>query len=108
MSGPYTSGEGSILAGQRYRTSCDIQILVQTSWHAAFTGGSEATLPAAEEFSIVISPPAGASAAICRAERYDQLHNQLVPESDRRSQGYAGYGLVISLETIRSSCELLL
>jgi hypothetical protein len=108
MSGPHTSSEGSILAGQRYRASCDIQVLVQTSWHAAFTGGSEATLPAAEEFSIVISPPDGASAAICRPARYDQLHGQLVAESDRRSPNYAGYGLIITLETIRSSCELLI
>lgn len=39
--------------------------------------------------------------------RYDQLHSHFVPESDRRSLKYAGYGLMISTETIRSFCELL-
>ena len=96
-----------IRAGQRYRARIDFATNALTHWRAPFTGGNEVTFPAGEVFEIVGDPPAGATAAYCKPERYDELHSRFIPKDDRDAEKYDGYSLVIDFGVIRENAELL-
>ena len=100
-------GEVLVHEGQRYRVLRDLEVGALTHWRAPFTGGHEVVLPAGEIIMILNNPPATATAVYCKPERYDDLHEQFIPEEDRTAEKYSGYSLVIDLGVIRRDMELL-
>lgn len=97
--------EAAPKAGDVFRSLRPIDVIVMTNWRAPFTGGNAGVLPANERFRVSFDPPATATAVHCVVERYDELHASLVPASTRISEGYAGYDVVISFESLRRDCE---
>lgn len=56
---------------------------------------------------MVEAVPAMGFHATCVALDHDRLHSDFVPESDRLSPKYDGYGILVSMETFGSFCELV-
>ncbi len=56
---------------------------------------------------IAYNPSPNASKVACCPKRYDRLHARLVSMKTREADKYAGYYLVVDLETIQEDCELV-
>ncbi len=74
---------------------------------SSFTGGHKAIFPGDEELVIAHDPLPDASEVACDPKRYDELHARLVFVETREADKYAGYYLVVDLETIQEDCELV-
>jgi hypothetical protein len=90
---------------QRYRALRNLEVGVLTHYRAPFTGGVRAVLPAGEIFTVALDPPPHAVGASCNPQRYEALHEELVPEEDRTAQNYSGYSLIIEFDSIERDCE---
>jgi hypothetical protein len=91
--------------GDRYRCLQSFPVIAMTSWAAPYTGAAEGTFPAGEAFVVLSDPAAGATAVSCRPVRYERLHANLVPESDRADPLYRGYYLVMDIDFVMSRCK---
>jgi hypothetical protein len=98
---------GMVGAGERYRSLQSLNVYALTRWAAPFTGGSEATLPADEVFTVLIGPFDGATAVTCDPENYAALHSHFVSDAVRKRRKYRGYYLVISISDINDKCDQL-
>jgi hypothetical protein len=94
--------------GEKYRNTQPLDVGVLTAWAAPATGGSRATLPAGQIFTVANDPPLGATAVYCNLDNYEALHSHFVIESERKDPKYRGYYLSIRLADIADKCERVL
>jgi hypothetical protein len=97
----------AVRAGDRFVTTREIPSMGVTHWRTPITRGFYATVP--DGTVLVASAPSAkkAEAFYCRPEGYRELEALLVPEADRRADGYDGYSLVFPIAEIDASLRRL-
>jgi len=93
--------------GDRFVTTRDVPSMGVRHWRTPITRGFYATLP---EGTVLVASTAAAEkgeAFYCRPESYRELEALLVPEADRRAEGYDGYSLVFPIAEIDASLRRL-
>jgi hypothetical protein len=90
----------AVRAGDRFVTTRDVTSIGVTHWRAPITRGFHATVPDGTVLVATTASPKKAEAFYCRPEGYRELEALLVPEADRRAEGYDGYSLLFPLAEI--------
>jgi hypothetical protein len=78
-----------------------------THWRSPITRGFYATVPGGTVLVSSAAAPKRAEAFYCRPESYRELEAVLVPEADRRTEGYDGYSLLFPIAEIDASLRRL-
>ncbi len=94
-----------IREGQIYEAREDAEVTCMTSWAAPFTGGHDRVFPKGERVTIASDPPDGATAVYCDPWRYEELHESMVPEGERKNRKYRGYYLCIELKVLEDQFD---
>ncbi len=95
------------VAGQRFRTTAEIETICLTEYRAPFTGGCEVYLPVGFEFEVMHDPVPGSTGVNCRALDYEYWEEALVPPHERADDKYSGYHLMMSFDVIAVNCEII-
>lgn len=79
------------LAGDVFESRSNVEIDYLTSWAAPYTGGGRTMLPKGERVIVQQVGLPKPTSVYCLPDRYDELHDRIVPESDRSAEKYGGY-----------------
>jgi len=93
--------------GDRFVTTRDVPSMGVTHWRAPITRGFYTTVPGDTVLVASTATAERAEAFYCRPEGYRELEALLVPEADRRAEGYDGYSLVFPIAEIDASLRRL-
>jgi hypothetical protein len=82
-----------------------VEIGALSLFAAPATGGFSTLFPGGETVTVEFDPPSDATAVSARPDRYAELEAILVPESERKSNNYVGYALIIDLGRLSEDFE---
>ena len=78
-----------------------------THWNTPFTGSGQGILPEGAVLVVAVDPPPGATALSCDPEDPARLEAEFVTAVDRNHPKYAGFSLVVPLDTLDRDFERL-
>ena len=97
----------SVLDGDRFITTQDIEASGLTTWGAPYTGSFNCVIPAGTILVARYDQVEGAKGFGCIPADYQKLEKILVPEEDRQAKKYSGYYFVTSNADIGPKLKLL-
>ncbi len=92
--------------GDVYEALEDLEAHYLTSWDAPFTGGGKGLLLRGDQVVVryMLPQPIAVNA---RAVNYREIEARVVPESERKAQGYGGFSFVLKTAALNTKFRLV-